>query len=1099
MKHHYSTAGTLICCLVLCFAAAQGQPSLWGTLDNSSNPDLVFYVRLGEAAIETPVPMGVDSRYGNRFPQLVRGADGNMYGLNQNMDGYMFYRIDKQGVAAIHQFEYADGGEFIEGNDGFFYKFSNGVDGNYIVITRFKADGSERATNAFYKPHFSPDKLIVADGAIYGLNTAGGANQGSGYIYRFTPGADLTDLDIIYNFSPATGRKPAGGLIEGPDGFLYGVTTSGGVLDFGTVFKVSKDGSQYIKLHDFDFTNGRYPKTGLMLDASGWLYGTATQGGANRKGVIFKIRTDGTGYTVLHHFSQSYGGPAGELALYNGNLYGYENPAPTSTAPVMIYRLQTSDNTFSRIVTFSSGTMARQNDELFIVDDPFVPDLYATTPADSATGVSRNARLAWAPIAEATQYAFEYSKTADFSSGVTWLRTWKPEATLSGLDYATRYYLRIRSNVWPAYGPVTSFTTEQVPASANRITNPANGATGVAAPVLKVTANLVAGATRYTIELSTSPEFTNPRIRTSASDHQRTLIFDSLAYATKYYGRVKTDISGYGIVTSFTTKAETFASLTQPAHEATAQDPLVVRLQTSPIPGAKRYTVQLGTREDFGGQLREFTSFSDHQTSFIAKDLLHGTRYYARIKSDISTAFGPVTYFDTRHEIAEKRLWGVASSGGANNIGTVFSYSIDSARLVKHYDFLYPSTYPDESEVLYGTIVPGPDGSFYFHSSTPGASAYTGTIFHMDRAGAVEKLIDIGLYQGRMMLASDDHIYATVDDHMGPGVIRKHALGSNEYEQVFSFSGQSRGTYPGVQLLELNGYLYGTAVNGGINGGGTLYRIRHDGSDFKVIHYFSDIAQGSKPNGNLALGADGYLYGTTVLGGIYGHGSVFKVLPDGTSFAKLFDFNGTNGKRPYGGVVVVNGVIYGTTGEGGPAGQGTIFKLNTNGLGFVNMYNFTGGSGYKPVAQLTVYNNMLYGMTSGGGSFSRGVIFRIGMNGTGFTKLVDLTAATGGNPVGSLVLREDTFSPAAPAAGTSERIVVNVHPNPTTTHFTVELASEKESQARAVVTDMRGEVIDESVISSTATWQTGDALQKGIYLLKVTSGEKTTTHRIIKK
>jgi uncharacterized repeat protein (TIGR03803 family) len=1099
MRKIYSALLTSVCVLC-CSLFAHAQETIWGTLDsyNSDNfPSGVFYVNMDGSNITRPLPTGPGLyEYGVR--QLFRGRDGNVYGLSYNEAGHLFFRITKDGVFPIYQHGYAEGGEMAEADDGYFYKFGSGAAGDHIVISRIKADGSGYAQNSFYKPSYRPAKLIVSGGAIYGLNQSGGANAGSGYMYKFTPGADLSGLEILYNFSAATGRKPAGGLTEGSDGFLYGVTSSGGANDSGVIFKISKNGTQYSKLYDFTYATGRYPASGLVLDATGWMYGTTPKGGQYQKGVIYKVRTDGSNYTVLHHFSAALAGPFGESVLHNGYLYGYENKMYGSAGNSLLYRLRLSDNTFETLTTFPDGAYASGNEsELFIVDNPFIPNVYVTTPANNSTVSSKNLRFKFNPIQGATLYTLELSLAEDFAQVVGRAQSSNPEFIASDLKANTKYYARVKTNVWPAFGLVTSFTTE--PINNNYISNPRDGATDVSAPSLKVTAGTVSGATRYTIELSTSPEFTDPFVRTSKVDNQRTLVFDSLAYNTKYYGRFKTNISGYGRVTSFTTKAEVFASLTEPAHQSASLHPMVVKLVTSSITGASRYTVQLNTTADFSGASIEVSSVEDDQTTFLVKDLKHATRYYARVKSDISTTFGPVTYFTTRNAIAQKRLWGVTTQGGAYDIGTMFSYSIDSGTFVKHYDYPDPHNENDYGERLQGSIIHGAKGLLYFHSATPSSSAYGGSLYEINNEGQVNFVKEISLYEGNMLLASDNHIYSSVNSHMTAGVIDKYGIDTDVWERIYAFPGMTRGIDPGSELLELHdGFLYGRATHGGINQGGTLYRLRYDGSGFQVTHFFDNATSGSNPTGDLVLGADGYFYGTTLYGGIYGHGTVYKIRPDGSNFTKLFDFDGTNGKRPEGGVIIKDNVLYGTTAEGGT--NGTIFRINSDGSGFSNLHTFSFSDGYKPIAKLTIDNNVLYGITSGGGSGVSGVIFKINTNGTGFSTLYHLSRIDGAWSDGYLTLREDTFAPSATTfASQQEDVNVNVHPNPTATNFTLAFQSPDEDQVKVILTDMNGQVVHETMISSKEEYRLGDALNKGIYILKITRGEKTTMHRLVKK
>jgi uncharacterized repeat protein (TIGR03803 family) len=87
---------------------------------------------------------------------------------------------------------------------------------------------------------------------------------------------------------------------------------------------------------------------------------------------------------------------------------------------------------------------------------------------------------------------------------------------------------------------------------------------------------------------------------------------------------------------------------------------------------------------------------------------------------------------------------------------------------------------------------------------------------------------------------------------------------------------------------------------------------------------------GSGPQGPLVQGTDGNLYGTTQLGGADGYGTVFSVSPAGTNLLILATFNQTDGAYPNGGLALgTDGNLYGTTAQGGAGGAGTVFRLWT--------------------------------------------------------------------------------------------------------------------------------------------------------------------------
>jgi len=69
------------------------------------------------------------------------------------------------------------------------------------------------------------------------------------------------------------------------------------------------------------------------------------------------------------------------------------------------------------------------------------------------------------------------------------------------------------------------------------------------------------------------------------------------------------------------------------------------------------------------------------------------------------------------------------------------------------------------------------------------------------------------------------------------------------------------------------------------------------------------------------------LYGTTLKGGGFGCGTVFKLNTDGTGYQVLKEFTGSDGKYPFSGLTLFGSALYGTTFEGGDLDMGIVFKL----------------------------------------------------------------------------------------------------------------------------------------------------------------------------
>ena len=96
---------------------------------------------------------------------------------------------------------------------------------------------------------------------------------------------------------------------------------------------------------------------------------------------------------------------------------------------------------------------------------------------------------------------------------------------------------------------------------------------------------------------------------------------------------------------------------------------------------------------------------------------------------------------------------------------------------------------------------------------------------------------------------------------------------------LHSFGSTNDGSYPYATLLKLGDKLYGTTLDGGKSGNGTVFVVSISGTE-KVLHSFAGQAEGdgSGPFCNL-INVGGTLYGTTAAGGTLGHGVVFKISP----------------------------------------------------------------------------------------------------------------------------------------------------------------------------------------------------------------------------
>jgi uncharacterized repeat protein (TIGR03803 family) len=723
---------------------------------------------------------------------------------------------------------------------------------------------------------------------------------------------------------------------------------------------------------------------------------------------------------------------------------------------------------------------------------------YLTYPANNSISVNINHTCTARSIANATNYTFQFSIPKDFSTNVLTYNSSSNSVAVSGLKFATKYYARVKSNLNSSYGLVTTFTTKASEQYAF-VSKPINGSSGNDAVELKVTANLVLGAKRYTIELNTLADFSDSTlVAVSSIDNQRTLVFTNLKYATKYYARVKTDLSdAYGKVTSFTTRAEQFSVVSEPSANATNADYNVIKIEVAPVHQAKRYVVEVSANASFASVLTN-KSLTDHQRVFAFKNLKPNTTYYARSKSNASTDYGQVTQFTTRATSSKRRMWGVTTSGGTNGVGTVFSFSLDSLTFTKHHD-------NTSTEYLHGSLTPAPGGNF-FGMGIQYSTGDAGEIYKIDANGNYTVVYNNGgIHFGSLMLASDNNLYV-IDDWLNAfrGGIRKVDTEGNSQDVLASifhrFRSDNDGKNPIAAPLEVGEHLYGMAPGGGLYKRGVIYKKTFNGAGFEVIYHFNGI-NGGNPQGSLTLGADGYLYGLTFSGGINNQGTVFKIKPDGSGFKKLLDFNGSNGRYPFGDLVLAGNFFYGMTSEGGSTDNGIVFKISADGA-FTKLLDFNGSNGAIPLGNVTVDAGVLYGMTANGGSNDLGVIFRINSNGTGYTKLYDFSTG-GGNPDGSIVVVDDTFgsnSNARMIATTTQFTDENeahAYPNPFVNTITVEMPSANGEKFNVTLTDLSGRVVHQE--EANHSLQFGQNLEEGTYIMKVTQGKRVIQQRVVKR
>ena len=179
-----------------------------------------------------------------------------------------------------------------------------------------------------------------------------------------------------------------------------------------------------------------------------------------------------------------------------------------------------------------------------------------------------------------------------------------------------------------------------------------------------------------------------------------------------------------------------------------------------------------------------------------------------------------------------------------------------------------------------------------------------------------------------------------------PGAYADAIPAASGTKTIYDFPGDFGGEYPDTDLVaDAAGSLYGTTVLGGTGGTGTVFVLKHTRGGWKhsVLYGFAGGMDGGQPYGGVTLDAQGNLFGATVVGGTGGAcpedgcGVIYELTKSDRGHWKqivIHDFNGADGSGPGAGLSLgPQGDLFGMTPTGGAYGFGVVYRLHPNGDG----------------------------------------------------------------------------------------------------------------------------------------------------------------------
>ena len=665
-------------------------------------------------------------------------------------------------------------GDLYRNSDKNFYGMSH-WGGTYNAGTIFKITSAGAITLLrsldYANDGAYPDGELIKgnDGNLWGMTGSGGVNT-YGTIFKITTSGVFT---VVYSFDYTHGANPLGHLVLSGDGNYYGATRSGGTSGYGTIFKMTSAGTLTV-LHSINGTTDGGNCYGSITEGTdGNLYGITYQGGTHGYGTIFKMNKTGSSFTVLRSLDRAADGAYSKSDLIqaaDGNFYSMTNSGGTNGAGT-IFKI-TPTGTFTVLRNLSSADGQNPLGNLFQNTDGF---LYGMAPYGGTHGDGT-----FFKISTAGAFTLLYSLT-------------------SGTDGSEPNGGVIKSTDGNFYG-LTSYGGSNFGGTAFKIT-----ATG-AFTLLTSFNGAALGNTPY-----------ESLLRGSDSAFYGTT---SNAGPNQYYGTI------FKICAGNTTLLHAFNN----SQGSYPKGSLVEATNG----------VLYGTTENGGS----------NNAGTIFKITRSGT--YTVLRNLLSSTDGAEPN-GSLIQATDGNLYGMNNTAGTNSGGTIFKMTLAGNYTVLRNLNTADGYYP------FGDLVQGTDGNFYGTTST-GGSTGAGTIFKITPTGTYTVLHNLSTTadganpKGSLVQHSNGNFYGmtTQGGTYGGGTIFK-ITSTGTYSVLKHLNPTTDGKAPqGKLLIGSDGNFYGMTNTGGTNNAGTIFKITTSGT-YTVLRQLDMRADGGNPYGSLII------------------------------------------------------------------------------------------------------------------------------------------------------------------------------------------------------------------------------------------------------